>query len=139
MQQTPISNDVQQTPNVQQDSMESLNAAEQNDALQTSLTELVRDILKGPLQNNETPRTYQTRMLTNALTPIVPSVPLATVSCRPRDMTQRDNATQQPQINMCDSVNETIPIPQTTRGILQEDMTTGGQTRTDVTELGLGA
>ena len=73
MQQTPISNDVQQTPNVQQDSSESLNAAEQNDALQTSLTELVRDILKGPLQNNETPRTYQTRMLTNALTPIVPT------------------------------------------------------------------
>ena len=70
MQQTPISNDVQQTWNVQRDSMESLNMAEQHDTLQTSLTELVRYVLKGP-QNNETPRTYQTPTLTNALTPIV--------------------------------------------------------------------
>ena len=87
MQQMPISNDVQQTPNVQRDSMESLNAAEQNDTLQTSLTELVRDVLKGPLQNNETPRPHQTPTLTNALTPIFHSVPLATVSRRLGDMT----------------------------------------------------
>ena len=145
MQHTPITEDVQQTPNVQWDSMESLNAAKQNDTPQTSLTALVRDVVKEP-QNNETPRTYQTPTLTNAVTPVVPSVPLATVSRRPGDMTQTDNATQQPKINVRDSVNEIIPIPQTNKGILshqsthlvQEDMTMGGQTRTDVTELGLG-
>lgn len=146
MQQTPITKDVQQTPIVQRDTMDSPNTAKQNDTSQTSLTELVGEVEKGP-QNNETPRTYQTPTLTNAVTPIVLSVPLATVSRRPKDMTQADNATQQPQINVRDRVNETIPSPQTNRRILshqsthlvQEDMTMGGQTRTDATELGLGA
>lgn len=78
MQRTPITNDVQRTPNVQRDNMQSLNATKQNGTLQTSMTQLVRDVPKGE-QNNVTPPTYRTLTSTNDVTPLVPSVPLATV------------------------------------------------------------
>ena len=159
IQRTPITN-VQRTPNVQRtansniqrDNMESLNATKQTDGtLQTNMTQLVRDVPKGP-QNNVTPQTYRTLNSTNDVTPLTP---LSTVSRRPGNMTQTANAKQQPQkalptqqIDVHDSVTGqlTTPISQTNRVTLtrqnttfgQQNMSIGGQTQTDVTILGLG-